>query len=68
MDEEPVVKALLSTYFEIDDVIDISMNVQKSVIKQKDRKNKFLAKSTHYQIVKEAISQANRQLSSSPLA
>ena len=38
MDEEPEVRALLSTYFQIDDVIDISMNVQKSVIKQKDRR------------------------------
>ena len=37
-DEEQMVKSLLSTYFEIDDVIDISMNVQKSVIKQKDRR------------------------------
>ena len=58
-------KALLSTYFEIDDVIDISMNVQKSAIKQKDRKQKFLAKSTHYQLAKEAISQVNSQLSTS---
>ena len=47
LDEEPEVRALLSTYFQIDDVIDISMNVQKSVIKQKDRRLKFLARSTH---------------------
>ena len=52
MDEELEVKALLSNFFEIDDVIDISMNVQKSVIKQKDRKQKFLARSTHHQIAK----------------
>ena len=48
-------KALLSTYFEVEDVIDISINVQKSVIKQRDRRQKFLASSTHYQIGSAAI-------------
>ena len=33
-DEEPALNNLLSTYFEIEDVFDISINVQKSVIKQ----------------------------------
>jgi len=32
-DDEAHMKALLSTYFEIEDVIDISINVQKSLIK-----------------------------------
>ena len=32
-DEEPAMSALLSRYFEIEDVIDVSINVQKSVIK-----------------------------------
>ena len=54
-DEEATMKALLSTYFEVEDVIDISINVQKSVIKQRDRRQKFLASSTHYQIGSAAI-------------
>ena len=33
-DEEPQLNELLGTYFEIEDVFDISINVQKSVIKQ----------------------------------
>ena len=32
-DEEPQLNELLGTYFEIEDVFDISINVQKSVIK-----------------------------------
>ena len=34
--------AVLSTYFDIEDVIDISINVQKSINIQRDRRQKFL--------------------------
>ena len=54
-------RALLSTYFEIDDVIDVSINVQKSVIKQRDRRQDFMARSSHYQLVIETINQINSQ-------
>lgn len=47
-------KALLSNFFEIEDIIDISINVQKSINKQRDRRQKFLANSTHLQIGVEA--------------
>jgi hypothetical protein len=40
-------KTLLSTYFEIEAIIDISINVQKSIIKQRDRRQKFLASSSN---------------------
>ena len=39
--------AVLSTYFDIEDVIDISINVQKSINKQRDRRQKFLSNHSH---------------------
>lgn len=50
-------KTLLSTYFEIEDIIDISINVQKSIIKQRDRRQKFLADSSNLDIAIEAAKQ-----------
>lgn len=53
-DEEPQMKALLSNFFEIEDIIDISINVQKSINKQRDRRQKYLANSSHLKIGVEA--------------
>lgn len=50
-------RALLSTYFEIEDVLDISINVQKSVIKQRDRRQKYLTEASHGEIVTETVRQ-----------
>lgn len=50
-------RALLSTYFEIEDVLDISINVQKSVIKQRDRRQKYLTEASHGEIATETVRQ-----------
>ena len=57
-------KTLLSTYFEIEDIIDISINVQKSIIKQRDRRQKFLADSSNLDIAIEAAKQFKDQFTS----
>jgi hypothetical protein len=57
-------KTLLNTYFEIEDIIDISINVQKSIIKQRDRRQKFLADSSNLQIAMEAAKQFKDQFTS----
>ena len=54
-EEEPRMRALLSTYFEIEDVLDISINVQKSVIKQRDRRQKYLTEASHVEIATETV-------------
>ena len=56
-EEEPRMRALLSTYFEIEDVLDISINVQKSVIKQRDRRQKYLIEASHGEIATETVRQ-----------
>lgn len=61
--DEPNMRALLSSFFEVDDVIDISVNVQKSIIKQQDRRQNFLAASSHPEIVSAVLSQLNNQFS-----
>ena len=60
-------KTLLSTYFEIEDIIDISINVQKSIIKQRDRRQKFLADSSNLDIAIEAAKQFKDQFTSQVL-
>ena len=49
-DEELAMSNLLSRYFDIEDVIDVSINVQTSLTKQCERRQKFLSRSTHTEI------------------
>ena len=58
-DEEETMKKMLEKYFEIEDTIDISINVQKSIIKQGDRRQKYLAAATHSEIALEAARQSH---------
>ena len=53
-EEEEHMRALLGKYFEIEDVLDISINVQKSIIKQQDRRQKYLAGASHGEIALES--------------
>lgn len=62
-DEEERMRLLLGSYFEIEDVIDVSINVQKSIIKQRDRTEKFLSGNTHMNIFTEAIRQIQQNFS-----
>lgn len=50
-------KSMLGSYFEIEEVHDISINVQKSLIKQRDRSQKFLATHSHVEIMCETARQ-----------
>ena len=61
-EEEPRMRALLSAYFEIEDVLDISINVQKSMIKQRDRRQKYLTEASHGDIATETVRQLQDQL------
>ena len=49
-DEELAMSNLLSRYFDIEDVIDVSINVQNSLTKQRELRQKFLSRSTHTEI------------------
>ena len=49
-DEELVMSKLLARYFDIEDVIDVSINVQTSLTKQRERRQKFLSRSSHTEI------------------
>ena len=49
-DEELAMSNLLARYFDIEDVIDVSINVQTSLTKQRERRQKFLSRSTHTEI------------------
>lgn len=55
--EQDSIRARLEKFFEIETTIDISINVQKSLIKQADRRKRYLAGKSHLQIAKEALLQ-----------
>ena len=61
-DDQARMQAVLSTYFDIEDVIDISINVQKSINKQRDRQKKFLSTHGHADIVCETLRQLLSQI------